>query len=286
MTRIECQGTERIFFSRATYLGDGGDDVKIIVLSSKQKKYPALGIMLVILACICVIWWQSDMSMQVRQVLAGTRQVPVYRVNTEKKAISVTLNAADGYEDIAGILDALDEAGVRTTFFALGSWVDRFAESAAAIAQRGHAIQNHSDQHPHINSLSAEAIRADIAAAGRKIEAITGKSPTLFRPPYGEYNDKVVGTAREMGYEVIQWSIDSIDWKGEGQDVVSSRVLSGLHPGGIVLLHTNSKDIVPALRRVLAGAKEQGYDIVPLDELLLPKPYRIDQRGIQSAAVD
>ncbi len=258
--------------------------MRIVVLQAgKKKKYVlAVALGLALLAAIVVAALLMSNSSRPAAADRG-KLVPVYSVDTQKKAISVTLNAADGDEDIPGILDALDDADVSATFFVLGSWADRYPDALAAIAARGHAVENHSDAHPHMNNMSKDAIAKDIASAGQKIAALAGAAPTLFRAPYGEYNDAVISAARGLGYEAVQWSIDSIDWRGEGEDVVAQRVLKGLHPGGIVLLHTNSKGIVPALARILGGAIEQGYEIVPLSELMLTKPYTVDTLGIQRA---
>ncbi len=213
--------------------------------------------------------------------LAREKLVPVYSVQTQRKAVSVTLNAATGDEHIEQILDVLDDAGVTTSFFVLGSWAQKYPQAVKAIAAAGHRVENHSDRHPHMNALPDKEIAADIQAAGEKIEALTGAKPTLFRAPYGEYNDRVMTAANALGYTGVQWSIDSIDWKGEGQSVTVPRVLNSLAPGGIVLLHTDAKDVVPALRRILAGIKSAGYEAVPLDELLLTGPSRVDAQGVQ-----
>ncbi len=260
--------------------------VKIIIASTRRGR--AVSAMALAVVGICLLlggFYRMDAedASQAMQALANARNTPVYSVATEEKHISVTLNAAEGDEYIEGILDALDEAGVKTTFFALGSWADRYPDALKEITRRGHAVENHSDKHPHMNTMRSTDIRKDIESADSKIKTVTGSATTLFRAPYGEYNDLVVATARDMGYEVIQWSVDSIDWRDEGEDVVTKRVLGKLEPGAIVLLHTDSKGIVPALKRILAGAKEQGYEAVSLEKLLLPKPYTVDSLGVQRA---
>ncbi|MBP1758908.1 MAG: Chitooligosaccharide deacetylase [Firmicutes bacterium] len=93
----------------------------------------------------------------------------------------------------------------------VGDWVTKYPESVKALADAGHEVMNHSDDHAHFNSLSREQIVADITACNEKIAAVTGKTPTLFRPPYGEYNDHVVTTVRSMGMEPIQWDVETLD---------------------------------------------------------------------------
>ncbi len=251
----------------------------------KMRKRLACAAALCVIAAGSAALGSARYGRAARASAAGeARLVPVYSVKTDRRAIALTLNAAEYSEDLYGILDALDEAGVKATFFALGVWVERYPAETAEIAARGHAVENHSDKHPHMNQQSGGEIAADIAAAGAKIEKITGRKPKLFRAPYGEYDDDVVRAARGLGYEAVQWSADSIDWRGEGAETVSARVLRRIKPGGIVLLHTNSVEIVETLERVIEGAAANGYEIVPLSELMLPPPYTIDALGVQKPA--
>ena len=79
------------------------------------------------------------------------------------------------------------------------------------IAERGHEIGNHSATHPHMNSISKEQMRKETVEYDDKIEKLAGKRCKVFRAPFGEYNDTVITTMRSLGYEVIQWDIDTID---------------------------------------------------------------------------
>jgi len=103
----------------------------------------------------------------------------------------------------------LEKYQVKATFFVLGDWVDRYPESVKALHAAGHEVMNHSNTHEHFNSLSTQQIIEDVNLCNNKIEELTGIRPTLFRPPYGEYNDLVVSTVRSMGMEPIQWDVDT-----------------------------------------------------------------------------
>ena len=112
------------------------------------------------------------------------------------------------------------------------------------------------------------------------LEKVAGVRPVLFRPPYGEYNDRVVATARAQGYEVVQWSVDSQDWKNRGaQDIITraTRVQSG----DIILFHNDSEYIVQALPEVLSYYAKNGYNVVPVSEILLTGETQIDVQGRQ-----
>ena len=141
---------------------------------------------------------------------ATTRQLPIYCVQRDQKVVSLSFDAAWGNEDTQQLIDILGKYNVKVTFFVVGEWVDKYPESVKALADAGHEIMNHSNDHAHFNSLSSEEIVADINACNDKIEAITGVRPTLFRPPYGEYDDHVITAVRGMGMEPIQWDVDTL----------------------------------------------------------------------------
>ena len=121
--------------------------------------------------------------------IAPTRQLPVYCVERADKKIAISFDAAWGNEDTQTLIDILKEHDVRATFFLVGGWVDKYPDSVKALADAGNEIMNHSETHPHLAQLSAEEVKAEVNTCSDKIEAITGVRPTLFRCPYGEYND-------------------------------------------------------------------------------------------------
>jgi len=114
-----------------------------------------------------------------------------------------------GNEDTQTLIDILSKYNVHATFFVVGAWVDKYPESVKALWQSGNEVMNHSDDHAHFSQLSKEQIIANVNACNDKIEQVTGARPTLFRCPYGEYNDTVVQTLKDMGMYTIQWDVDS-----------------------------------------------------------------------------
>jgi len=211
----------------------------------------------------------------------SSRALPIYSVETDQRQVALSLDAAWGDEQTEAILDILDRYQVKATFFLVGYWVDTYPEDVKAIAERGHVIGNHSSTHPHMSELSAEAIRKEVAETNAKITALTGQEVTLFRPPYGDYDELVVNTVREMGMEIVQWDVDSLDWKDLNADEILSRVKEKTAPGSILLFHNNSTHILPALEATLDYLTGEGYDCVTLDKLILWKDYGIDHTGRQ-----
>ena len=113
-----------------------------------------------------------------------------------------------GNEDTQHLIDILAKYNVKTTFFVVGDWVDKYPESVKALHDAGHEVMSHSTHHDHYNSLTAAQIVADIQESCGKIESVTGCRPTLIRCPYGEYDDHVISAVRSLGMEPIQWDVE------------------------------------------------------------------------------
>ncbi len=214
---------------------------------------------------------------------ATVRRLPIYCVERDDKVCSLSFDAAWGNEDTRQLIDILERYKVKATFFVVGDWVDKYPESVKALADAGHEVMNHSDDHAHFSQLSAEQIVANINACSDKIEAVTGKRPTLFRAPYGEYDDKVIAAVDGMGVHTIQWDVDSLDWKDLSASEIQNRVLPRVGKGSIVLFHNAAKHTPEALPGILEGIIAEGYSIVPISELLLEGEYTINHEGRQCA---
>lgn len=210
-----------------------------------------------------------------------TRELPVYNVDTEEKVLSISFDAAWGRANTEEILNILDRYDVKTTFFLVGFWAEKHPDLVAEIAARGHEIGNHSATHPHMAQLSAAQIRDELKKCSDLVESIIGVPTTLFRPPYGEYNDAVVRISREEGYECVQWNVDSLDWKNLGKENMIRQCTKDVNPGDIVLFHNDSKYILEALPQILEYYKQKEYRIIPVSEILLQGETWIDHAGKQ-----
>ncbi len=195
-----------------------------------------------------------------------------------------TLTSAWGNEDTQTLIDILAKYQIKTTFFVVGDWVDKYPESVKALADAGHEVMNHSSDHAHFSKLGSEEIVSDITACNEKIAKITGVTPTLFRCPYGEYDDHVIEAVTGMGMTPIQWSVDSLDWKGISADEIQRRVLRGVEPGSIVLFHNAAENTPEALPGIIEGLMAGGYTIVPISQILLSGETTVDHTGKQCPA--
>ena len=141
------------------------------------------------------------------------RKLPIYCVETEEKKIAISFDAAWGNDDTETLINILDEYDVPATFFVVGAWVDKYPESVKQLSDAGHRIENHSNTHPHMPQLSVTQMTNELTACNEKIAAITGRTPTLFRPPYGDYDNNTIDATNNTNMACIQWSVDTIDIK-------------------------------------------------------------------------
>ena len=217
---------------------------------------------------------------------AAKRNLPIYCVSREDKVASLSFDAAWGNEDTQQLIDILGRYNVKATFFVVGSWVDKYPESVKALADAGHEVMNHSDKHKHSPQLSRDEIMADLTACNDKIEKVTGVRPTLFRPPYGDYDDKLITTVTSMGMYTIQWDVDSLDWKDLSAAEIQKRVLSRVKPGSIVLFHNAALNTPEALPGIIESLQSSGYKLIPISELIYKGKFYLDHEGRQFPVKD
>lgn len=233
---------------------------------------------------VLVVCYVGPLREDATMVASPRRVLPIYSVERDDRAISISFDASWGGDQTMGILDLLDEYDAKATFFLVGIWVEKYPELVKEIAARGHEIGNHSATHPHMTKISADKMRQELRTMDDQLEALTGQRSTLFRPPYGDYNDQVVTVSRQAGYEVIQWSVDSLDWKNLGAQDMIKRATGKVQPGDIILFHNDSKYILDALPTILQSYRDQGFQLVPIGELILQGETTIDVQGKQHPA--
>lgn len=215
----------------------------------------------------------------VKTVVEGERLLPIYYVETPEKKVAFSFDASWGAERTPKILDILNRNNINTTFFLTGIWVEDYPELVKEIAERGHELGNHTLTHAHLASLSEEEIRRELYEVERMIKEVSGQKTTLMRPPFGEYNNRVIRVSEEMGYKVIQWSIDSLDWKEISPRDIVRRVTGRAHNGAIVLFHNNGEHTADVLQEIIDYYREAGYQIVPVSQLIYHDNYYIDSNS-------
>ena len=226
---------------------------------------------------------ESDAIFAGSSSLLKEKQLPIYCVKTDKKQIALTFDGAWGNEDTSTLLDILDRQDITATFFFTGGWISKYPEDVKNILSKGHEIGNHSENHKQMSKLSKTQCKEEIQIVHDKVKELTGLEMTVFRPPFGDYNDTVIQAANELGYHVIQWDVDSLDWKDYGCDSILHTVTNHKHlgNGSIILMHNGAKYTKDALEKIILCLKEQGYEFVKVSELIYKENYQMDHEGRQ-----
>ncbi len=255
----------------------------MFTIVSLKKKWLKIAIGLFIVVLLLAVPFLLGLPERVSQVFEQEeRLVPIYQVETPDKKIAISFDATWGAERTPKILEILREYDIKTTYFVTGIWMREYPDWVKKIAEEGHELGNHTDSHPHLSQLSAEQITEELKNVEDMVLELTGKRTKLFRPPFGEYNNNVIKTADDLGYKTIQWSIDSLDWKNLSKEAIFERVTGNPHNGAIILFHNDGLNTPDALPDIIEFYTENGYEIVPISDLIYKKNYIIDpNNGVQ-----
>lgn len=215
------------------------------------------------------------------KVAADERKLPIYGVSRADNKIAVTFDCAWGNSNTDLLLSLLKDADVRATFFVTGEFCDKYPEDVKKMYDAGHEIGNHSNAHPHVEGININTLIEDTRECSRKIKMITGEEPTMYRAPYGEYDNNVIATIEGMGFKAIQWSVDSIDWQEPDPDTIIKRIMENTVSGSIILFHNDLENTAQALPEILMGLRQKGFSFAKVSDLVYYDSYHIDSNGIQ-----
>ena len=234
-----------------------------------------------VLFLVASIVKSNNLNNAIQTSAPATKMLPIYNVNTQENKVALTINCAWNAEDIDLILETLSKNEVKATFFMVGDWVSKFPDSVKKIYESGNEIANHSESHAHVNNLSYEENVEQIIECSDRIQVITGKPTTLYRGPYGEYNDTVVKASQDSNHIMIQWNIDSLDYKGLTGEQMWERIKTKLEKGSIILMHNGTENTALSLDIIIKNIKNEGYELVTVSELIYKDNYEIDNNGVQ-----
>ncbi len=214
-----------------------------------------------------------------------TKEQPIFRVDREDKAISITFDVNWAEEEhLIDILNVLDKYNVKATFFIMGKWVnypEGNKEKLIKIKEGGHEIGNHSYVHPMFSKINDGRIKEELEKTDKIVEGTVGVKPKVFRFPSGDFNEKAYNTVSSLGYVPIQWDVDSVDWKESGAEIEYNRVMKKVKPGSIILFHNNAKYTSDNLDRIIPELQKAGYTFMPVGELIYNEDYYINEQGEQ-----
>ncbi|MFI6816927.1 polysaccharide deacetylase family protein [Nonomuraea sp. NPDC050328] len=197
-----------------------------------------------------------------------TTPAPAARAVDCRVAKCVALTFDDGPGPYTGrLLDSLEEAGARATFFTVGLNAAAQPEILRRMVREGHLVANHSWAHRDLSKQSSSRVADSLGRTQDALAAATGVEPTLARPPYGAVNKDVRDVAKRLGVVLVNWNVDTRDWKDRDSKTVTSRAVAGARPGAIILLHDIHRTTVDAVPAILKALKGKGYTLVTVPEL-------------------
>jgi probable sporulation protein (polysaccharide deacetylase family) len=231
---------------------------KVILLSKKRL---IMSLVLLVLVVVFIL------SLQMISINTMNYYDPIYKGEAEDKEIAFACNVVWGNEYLPEILKVLRENNIKITFFIGGEWATKYPDELKTIYQDGHELGNHGENHKKQSQLNIEQNKREILKAEESIKNVTGVKTTLFAPPYGDINKTVVDTAESLGYKVIMWSVDTIDWNTKDYVKIVERVEKKKHNGAIVLMHP-TEGTVKALPELIKNLVSKGYKISSVSEVL------------------
>jgi len=236
---------------------------------------------ILILFLMAGIIGKNKLNNTIETSVQSSKLLPIYSVDTNESKVALTINCAWNADDIDLILNTLEKNNVKATFFMVGNWAINFPEAVKKIADTGNEIANHSYSHPHVNDLNYEKNVDQIKKCSDTIYKITGIEANLYRCPYGEYNDIVIKSAIDNNYTIIQWNIDSLDYKGLTEEQMWEQINPKLKKGSIILMHNGTENTALSLDGIIKNIKNKGYNLVTISELIYKENYSIDSNGVQ-----
>jgi len=264
---------------------------------NKKYFYIILSIMVIVVACACMfnnnekktletssgevlsnkkIGWGIKRAENHEQPDLGSKNLELINENCgiaigNEKDKYVYLTFDNGYEAgyTAQILNVLKENNVKATFFITGHYLNTSADLVERMIAEGHIVGNHTVNHPSIPELNNEEIKKEITKLHTSVYEKFGYEMRYLRPPRGEFSERTLNLTKSLGYTTVMWSVAYDDWdenKQGREEYAKEKIMSNIHNGAVILLHSNSKDNANILDYVIKEIKKQGYEIKTLDE--------------------
>lgn len=215
------------------------------------------------------------------QTSVGTKELPIYSVETNEKKLAITFDCAWNDNDIDDIIRILKENNCPSTFFVTGQWAEKYPDALKKLYDNNHEIAAHSYNHTLYSTLSKDEILADMKKCDEAIMKAISVAPLLVRAPSGDYTNNFILAAKETGRYPIQWDVDSLDWKELTEEEMKKRIFDRVKNGSILLFHNGTKQTASALPGILQALKDEGYQFVRVSDLIYKENYTIDHTGRQ-----
>ena len=221
----------------------------------------AIALMLCIFGGLTI--WGSVRSLTTANMTNGV----YYSGDTSSNNVSLMINVYWGTEFLDGMLDVLEEKGVKTTFFVGGTWAVKNENMLKKMVEKGHEVANHGYLHKDHDKLSQNDNLKEISNTHKIVKELSGVEMKLFAPPSGAYNKTTVSCATSLGYKTIMWTRDTIDWRDKNTELIYNRAVKDAKGGDLVLMHPTANTL-EALPRIIDTLKQKNLNPTTVTETL------------------
>ena len=201
-------------------------------------------------------------------IYGGERVQAIYNGNKQKNDVALMINVYENADVVCQMIDVLTKYNAKATFFVGGCWADDNKDTLVKIVQSGNEIANHGYFHLDHKNISYDKNYQEINLTGIIVESLSGVKPTLFAPPSGSFSDHTLESAFELGYKVIMWTKDTIDWRDSDVDLIVNRATKNPENGDFILMHPKSHTL-KALPKIIEFYQKSGYNLTTVSDCLL-----------------
>ncbi len=189
----------------------------------------------------------------------------IYNGDRSKPNVSLMFNVYENTSVVNGIMQELDKRNLKATFFVGGCWADDNGDMLNILVKNGHEIANHGYFHKDHKKLSYDDNLEEIRLTGAIVKALCGETPTLFAPPSGSFSQNTLSSANKLGYKVIMWSKDTIDWRDSDVKLIVKRATNNVTNGDLILMHPKEHSL-KALPQILDYFEKIGLKQVKVSQ--------------------
>lgn len=249
-----------------------------VVNKEKIKSY-LVSVSTVAILLVVSLALQKNVINGTLQTGAAITKMPINKIDTQEKEIAISINCIKNMDNISNILDTLSKTKANATFFITGEIADKYPEEVKKIKNNGNEIASLSNTYSSFKKMTKEEILKQIQECNKKIEKLINEEPTLFRTPYGEYNNQIIELIQNENMEVIGWNIDSLDSNGLTDEEILEQIEENLTPGSIILMH--NEYIGNSLEKIINNIQQKGYKVETVSNVMYKENYKIDNYGVQ-----
>ena len=231
----------------------------------KGSKFLKVFTNLFIVIVVSIVFAIGFFPINTTPIYSGKKISVYYNGNKNSQSVSLMINVYENADIVLEMISVLQKYEVLATFFVGGCWADDNAETLNKIVSTGNEIANHGYFHKDHKKLDYAHNKEEVYLTGKIISALCGKTPTLFQPPSGSYSQATLDACEDLGYKVVMWSKDTIDWRDSDKEKIFSRATNGIMSGDLILMHPK-RHTLETLPRIIEYIKKQNLKFVTVSE--------------------